>query len=159
MATSQIHEEPATSSASSTHNDQQQSPPLEKVKTEDEYATSWKKLTLIMVALYLTMFLVALDRTIIGTAIPAITDQFHSIKDVGWYASAYLITGSAFQLMYGRIYTFYSAKWVMLSAIGLFEIGSAVCGGAPNSTTLIIGRAIGMSYCCVRQTRTMLSLT
>lgn len=63
------------------------------------------------------------DRTIIGTAIPSITDDFHSIDDVGWYASAYLLTTSAFQLMYGRIYTFYSGKWVLLTAIAIFEIG------------------------------------
>jgi hypothetical protein len=84
---------------------------------------SFKRVVLIMVALYLSMFLVALDRTIIGTAIPKITDAFHSLNDVGWYASAYLITSSAFQLFFGRIYTFYTVKWVLLGAICLFEIG------------------------------------
>ncbi len=63
------------------------------------------------------------DRTILGTAIPKITDDFHSINDVGWYASSYLLTMCAFQLIYGRIYTFYSPKWVLLWAILIFEIG------------------------------------
>lgn len=63
------------------------------------------------------------DRTIIGTAIPMITDDFRSIADVGWYGSAYLLTISAFQLIYGRIYTFYSAKNILLCAIGIFEVG------------------------------------
>jgi MFS family permease len=63
------------------------------------------------------------DRTIIGTAIPKITDEFHSIDDVGWYASAYLLTTCAFQLFYARIYSFYSPKWVLLSAIIIFETG------------------------------------
>jgi len=98
-----------------------------------------------MTGVYLSMFLVALDRTIIGTAIPKITDDFHSINDVGWYASAYLITLCAFQLIYGRIYTFYSPKWVLLSAIAIFELGSIVCGTAPSSVAFIIGRAIGNS--------------
>jgi MFS family permease len=70
------------------------------------------------------------------------TDDFHSFGDIGWYASAYMITGCAFQLIYGRIYTFYSTKWVFLVAIGLFELGSLICGVAPNSTAFIIGRAI-----------------
>jgi MFS family permease len=70
------------------------------------------------------------------------TDDFHSFGDIGWYASAYMITGCAFQLIYGRIYTFYSTKWVFLAAIGLFELGSLLCGVAPNSTAFIIGRAI-----------------
>jgi len=110
-----------------------------------------------MTALYLSMFLVALvsialsegiylthifhsltwlaqDRTILGTAIPQITDDFHSVGDVGWYGAAYLLTASAFQLIYGRIYTFYSPKWVLLCAIGIFEIG--VCHSTHHSRSL-----------------------
>ncbi|TVY37498.1 Rubrofusarin-specific efflux pump [Lachnellula occidentalis] len=109
-------------------------------ESEDEYPGP-KKLFLIMLGVYLSMFLVALDRTILGTAIPKITDDFHSIDDVGWYASSYLITLCAFQLIFGRIYTFYTAKWVLLCAIGLLS-SSVVCGAAPNSIAFIIGRAI-----------------
>ncbi|KAL2075393.1 hypothetical protein VTL71DRAFT_336 [Oculimacula yallundae] len=109
---------------------------------EEEVYPPWKKVAVIMIAVYCTMFIVALDRTILGTAIPQITDEFNSINDVGWYASSYLITSSAFQLIYGRIYTFYSPKWVLLVAIGLFEIGSVICGTAPNSIAFIIGRAV-----------------
>jgi MFS family permease len=82
------------------------------------------------------------DRTIIATAVPRITDEFHSLADVGWYASAYLITSCATQLIWGRIFTFYSSKAVYLSAIALFEMGSVVCGAAPNSNAFIVGRAI-----------------
>ncbi|KAH7342539.1 major facilitator superfamily domain-containing protein [Rhexocercosporidium sp. MPI-PUGE-AT-0058] len=109
---------------------------------EEEVYPPWKRVAVIMIAVYCTMFIVALDRTILGTAIPKITDEFHSINDVGWYASSYLITSSAFQLIYGRIYTFYSPKWVLLGAIGLFELGSVICGTAPNSIAFIIGRAV-----------------
>ena len=76
------------------------------------------------------------------TAIPTITDDFHSLNDVGWYASAYMLTGCSFQLLMGRVYTFYNPKWVFLNSITLFEIGSAICGAAPNSTAFIIGRAV-----------------
>jgi hypothetical protein len=89
---------------------------------DDEYPT-FRKLLVILAAIYLCIFIVALDRTIIGTAIPKITDEFHAITDVGWYGSAYLLTSCAFQLIYGRIYTFYSAKNVLLIAICVFEIG------------------------------------
>ena len=74
--------------------------------------------------------------------VPRVTDQFHSLDDISWYASAYLLTGCATQLLWGRIYTFYSTKAVYLVAIGIFEVGSALCGAAPNSTAFIIGRAI-----------------
>ncbi len=64
------------------------------------------------------------------------------MDDVGWYASAYLLAGCAPQLIYGKLYTFYDIKLVYLIALFIFELGSLVCGVAPNSTALIIGRAI-----------------
>jgi len=42
----------------------------------------------------------------------------------------------------GRVYTFYRPKWIFIGSIVLFEIGSAVCGAAPSSNALIVGRAI-----------------
>ncbi len=56
--------------------------------------------------------------------------------------SAYLLCTAAFQLFYGKIYTFFTIKWVFLAALVIFEIGSAVCGAAPSSTAFIIGRAV-----------------
>ncbi|KEF52622.1 uncharacterized protein A1O9_11465 [Exophiala aquamarina CBS 119918] len=100
------------------------------------------KLALISLALCLSVFLVALDNTIIATAIPKITDHFNSLGDVGWYGSSYLLTTCALQLFFGKMYTFYSIKIVYLTSIGIFEIGSAVCGAAPSSSALIIGRSI-----------------
>lgn len=108
---------------------------------EPEYPTGLK-LGLIVLALCLAVFLVALDQTIIGTAIPKITDEFQSLQDVGWYGAAYMLTLCSFQLIYGKIYTWFSLKWTFLTCISIFEIGSLVCAVAPNSTALIIGRAV-----------------
>ncbi|CAK7563297.1 MAG: hypothetical protein SEPTF4163_001162 [Sporothrix epigloea] len=106
-----------------------------------EYPTGMR-LGLIMLALCLAVFLMALDNSIIATAIPKITDQFHSLDDIGWYASAYLLTTAALQLLFGKFYTYFSIKWVFLAAIFIFEIGSLICGIAQNSVTLIVGRAV-----------------
>ena len=77
-----------------------------------------------------------------ATAIPKITAQFNSIEDVGWYGSGYLLPSCALTLMFGKLYTFYSIKWVYLSALGTFELGSFVCGVTPISLGLIMGRAV-----------------
>lgn len=101
------------------------------------------------------------DNTIIATAIPRITDHFKALDDVGWYGScmiahaerlvrcafadfvvAYLLTTCAFQLLFGKFYSFFSIKWVYLTAIAIFELGSLICGAAPSSVALIIGRAV-----------------
>lgn len=95
-----------------------------------------------MFGIFICAFLVALDRTIIGTAIPTITNEFNSLGDVGWYASAYLLCMCGFQLLFGRIYTFFNVKVVFLVNIAIFEIGSAICGAAPSSNVFIFGRAI-----------------
>jgi hypothetical protein len=55
------------------------------IENKDEYPSSFQ-LAIIVSALNLAMFLVGLDNTIISTAIPKITDQFHALDDVGWYA-------------------------------------------------------------------------
>ncbi|CAG9948903.1 unnamed protein product [Clonostachys rosea f. rosea IK726] len=100
------------------------------------------QLVLLLASVFLTMFLVALDRLIIATAIPEITNEFNSLPDVGWYGSAYLLTTCSFQLLFGKLYTFFAVKGVWLISIFIFEVGSAICGAAPNSTAFIIGRAI-----------------
>jgi hypothetical protein len=56
---------------------------VDETPKEIEYPPLAKVLVIIL-ALYLAVFLVALDQTIIGTAIPRITDQFKSISDIAW---------------------------------------------------------------------------
>ncbi|KAK8101379.1 hypothetical protein PG999_011753 [Apiospora kogelbergensis] len=129
-----------------------------------QYPSMWKAM-LIVSGLFMGVFLVALDQTIIGTAIPKITDEFKTIQDVGWYGSAYFLTSTgnvssptptcmdrlmltlrlnktALQPSYGRIYVSFDSKWAFLLAIFLFEVGSLICAVAPTSPVLIVGRAI-----------------
>ncbi|KAI1259344.1 major facilitator superfamily domain-containing protein [Xylariaceae sp. FL1019] len=110
-------------------------------KTREEYSTG-VRLALVLSSAFVSIFLVSLDRLIVTTAIPAITDQFHSLPDVGWYGSAYLLTSAAFQLLFGKLYGFYPIRAVFGSSVILFEVGSAICGAAPNSIAFILGRAI-----------------
>ncbi|CRG85566.1 Putative HC-toxin efflux carrier TOXA [Talaromyces islandicus] len=100
------------------------------------------QLTIIAIALALALFLIALDMTIIATAIPKITDEFQGLDKVGWYSSAFFVTIGSFQSCWGKIYKHFPLKFSFLTAILIFEIGSAICGAAPNSNALIVGRAI-----------------
>ncbi|KAM0269014.1 hypothetical protein ACHAPA_004621 [Fusarium lateritium] len=95
-----------------------------------------------MIALFLVFFLVALDRTIVGTAIPTISAEFDSFGDIAWYESAFLLPLCVFQLSFGLVFKYYSTKWVLFTLAAIFEIGSIVCASAPNSNALIVGRAI-----------------
>jgi len=77
-----------------------------------------------------------------ATAIPAITTQFHSIPDIGWYTGAYLLPIMALQPSFGKIYTFFSIKYVLLCALLLFETGSLISALSPNSPVFILGRVV-----------------
>ncbi|KAI3320949.1 MFS general substrate transporter [Xylariaceae sp. AK1471] len=106
-----------------------------------EYPSGFK-FWLALTTLCLGIFLITLDSTIVATAIPYITDEFHSLKDVGWYGSIYLMALCISQLLFGKLTSRYSARWVYTGAMFVFLVGSALCGAAPNSPALIAGRAI-----------------
>lgn len=97
---------------------------------------------LIIASLCLAVFLVALDQTIIAPALGAITAQFSSTKDIGWYGSSYLLTTTALQPLYGKLYNSFDVKTIFLIAVFVFELGSLVCATAPTSTAFIVGRAV-----------------
>ncbi|KAK7888430.1 hypothetical protein LTR67_008776 [Exophiala xenobiotica] len=113
---------------------------LSRIDTSD-YPSAFP-LAMIVVALACSIFLVALDMTIVATAIPRITDQFHSLDQVGWYGSAFFLTIGSFQATWGKLYKYFPLKISYLASIFIFEVGSLICAVANNSTTLIVGRAI-----------------
>lgn len=90
------------------------------VQTAETYLGSWRLVTVIG-SLCLGIFLFGLDTNIIGTAIPRITTDFHSLPDVSWYGSSYLLTVTAFQPLFGSLYKFFNAKIVYLVSLVVFE--------------------------------------
>ncbi|KAJ7284547.1 major facilitator superfamily domain-containing protein [Mycena rebaudengoi] len=141
MATHASNEGETLSGSISEKDKIEDATPVGLEQNEDNFPHGLQ-LFLLMGALCLAVFLVALDNTIIATAIPKITDEFQSLDDVGWYGSSYVFATAATQLLFGKFYTYLPIKWVYIAAITLFEVGSALCGAAPNSEALIVGRAI-----------------
>lgn len=83
---------------------------------KDLYKPKSPRFWLTLLCNFMALFLVALDRTIIATAVPRISDEFNALGDIGWYGSAYMLTTSCAQLVYGRIYKFYDMKWSVSSS-------------------------------------------
>ncbi|TEA19417.1 putative efflux pump gsfJ [Colletotrichum sidae] len=110
-------------------------------ETKAEYP-SGMVLGFVVVALVLSIFLVALDMTIVATAIPKITDEFKGLDQVAWYGAAFFMCVAAFQSTWGKAYKYFPLKTSFLLSIFIFEVGSLICGVAPNSVALIVGRAI-----------------
>ncbi|KAM0331554.1 hypothetical protein ACHAQA_003232 [Verticillium albo-atrum] len=137
-----LQEDPVEKSVDKT-NEEKAADDKDAAAVEDESVyPKGLKLTLILTSLCLAVFLVALDQTIIAPALGAITAQYGSVSDIGWYGSAYLLTTTALQPLYGAIYKHFNIKIAYLVAILIFEIGSVVTAAAPTSTAFIVGRAI-----------------
>jgi drug/metabolite transporter (DMT)-like permease len=94
---------------------------------DNEYP-SGMRLAAIVGALVLGIFLASLDATIITTAIPSITEEFHSLQDVGWYGSALFFPLAATQSLWGKAYKYFPIKSAFLLSIVIFEVGSLLCG-------------------------------
>ncbi|CAJ2499934.1 Uu.00g027870.m01.CDS01 [Anthostomella pinea] len=100
------------------------------------------QMSLIMFALCSALFLAALDVTIITTAIPTIVGQFNSPSGYTWIGAAYLLANSATVPSWGKISDIWGRKPVLLTAVGIFWIGSLICALSVNIGMLIAGRAI-----------------
>ncbi|KAF2732253.1 MFS gliotoxin efflux transporter glia [Polyplosphaeria fusca] len=100
------------------------------------------RLAIITIGLILSIFLAALDQSIVATAIPSITDQFGSIGNIAWYGSAYTISNSALQSCWGKAYRYFDLKTTFLVTIAVFEAGNVVCATAQSSEVLIFGRVL-----------------
>ncbi|KAJ7128268.1 ABC transporter [Mycena filopes] len=101
-----------------------------------------KRLAIVFVAMLLSLFLIALDQTILATALPRIASEFDAFSLQGWVSSSFILAQTVFLLFYGQVLRIFPAKWVLISAIALFEIGSLVCGVAQNVDMIIAGRVV-----------------
>ncbi|ODN80391.1 hypothetical protein L202_02642 [Cryptococcus amylolentus CBS 6039] len=95
----------------------------------------------VFLSLMISIFLFALDQLIVATAIPKITSEFDSLSQLTWLASGFFLTLLSFNLLYAQWMNIFPSKHVIVFAVFIFEMGSLVCGVAPNMNVLIFGRA------------------
>ncbi|KAJ5805372.1 major facilitator superfamily domain-containing protein, partial [Penicillium riverlandense] len=107
------------------------SPPPAGIDQEYEWVTGYKLLT-IMTAVILVALLMLLDTSIVVTAIPRITGQFHSLADVGWYGSAYQLACAAIQPLTGRFYMNLNLK--AMAQVGI-AVGPLIGGALTEYST------------------------
>ncbi|KAF8146929.1 transporter [Mycena galopus ATCC 62051] len=101
-----------------------------------------RKLAIVFVAMLLSLLLIALDQTILSTALPRIASDFDSFSLQGWVATSFVLAQTVFILFYGQILRIYPAKWVLISSVVIFEAGSLLCGVSQNVDQLIAGRTV-----------------
>jgi len=92
--------------------------------------------------LVLALFLVALDQTIVGTALPRIIADLEGFERYAWVTTAYLLASTSMIPVVGKLGDIYGRKWFILAGISIFLGGSALCGAAWGMTELILFRGI-----------------
>src|SRR5258707_2247634 len=103
--------------------------------TQDEVRT-------ILISLMLTMFLAALDQTIVATALPTIGRQFQDVSSLSWVITAYLLASTAVAPVFGTLADIYGRRAMIIAALSLFVAGSILCAVAPNMPVLILARGL-----------------
>jgi EmrB/QacA subfamily drug resistance transporter len=96
----------------------------------------------ILMSLMLTMFLAALDQTIVATALPTIGRQFQDVSSLSWVITAYLLASTAVAPVFGTLSDIYGRRAMIVTALSLFIVGSVLCALAPNMPVLILARGL-----------------
>jgi EmrB/QacA subfamily drug resistance transporter len=96
----------------------------------------------ILMSLMLTMFLAALDQTIVATALPTIGRQFRDVSSLSWVITAYLLASTAVAPVFGTLSDIYGRRAMIVTSMSLFIFGSILCAIAPNMPILIIARGL-----------------
>ncbi|WP_454931729.1 MDR family MFS transporter [Actinomyces oricola] len=93
-------------------------------------------------SLLVVMFLSAMDQTIVGTALPTIVGDLGGAAHMAWILTAYTLAITVAMPVYGKLGDLVGRKNLFLTAIGLFLVGSALCGTATTMIQLIAYRAL-----------------
>lgn len=103
---------------------------------------SLKGKLIIMVSVMASLFLVALDQTIISTALGKIVEDFHAFSALSWIVTAYLITTTITVPIAGKLSDLFGRRLLLLIGVGIFTIASLLSGASGDVTQLIMWRAV-----------------
>lgn len=98
--------------------------------------------TLVLAAVMAANFMIAIEATIVSTAMPQIVGQLGGLPLYSWVFSAFLLTQTATTVVFGKLSDLIGRKTVMLVGIAIFLLGSILCGFAWSMPSLIVFRLV-----------------
>src|SRR4249920_3300074 len=106
-----------------------------------QHADSSKR-TLATAGVMLVIFLFAIDATIVSTSMPTIVAKLGGLDLYSWIFSIYMLTSALSTPVFGKLSDLFSHRHLMLIGIGIFVLGSTLCGAAQSMEMLVLFRAI-----------------
>ncbi|SCV67788.1 BQ2448_5399 [Microbotryum intermedium] len=101
-----------------------------------------RQILVVFAAMQLAVLLSFLDQSMLSSALPTISAHFGAGRNSSWVASAYLLTSTAFQPIWGRFSDIFGRKLTLQVCILVFTIGSVACVVAQTMKQLIFFRAV-----------------
>ena len=101
-----------------------------------------RQIMFVRVGLMAGMFLSALDQSVVGTAMRTIADDLHGLSAQAWVTTAYLITSTIATPIYGKLGDIFGRRYLFITAISIFVVGSVISGFASSMYELAAFRAI-----------------
>jgi EmrB/QacA subfamily drug resistance transporter len=99
-------------------------------------------LAAVIAGLMLTLFLEALDQTIVGTAMPQIIEELHGLDRYSWVVTAYILASMTMIPLVGKLSDQFGRKWFLLGGTTLFLLGSVLAGASQSMDQLILFRGL-----------------
>jgi MFS family permease len=93
-------------------------------------------------AVFLPMFMAAVDQTLLATATPAIAQSLGGLRDTSWIAVGYLLASATITPVYGRLGDQRGRRDMLLAALAVFTLGSLACAAAQTLPQLVAARAL-----------------
>ncbi|MBM2850919.1 MAG: drug resistance transporter, EmrB/QacA subfamily, partial [Anaerolineales bacterium] len=103
---------------------------------------SRKRVVVITAGLMLSLFLASMEITVVATAMPTIVSQLGGLAAYSWVFSVYMLASTTTVPLYGKLSDLYGRRPIYALAIGLFLVGSLLCGQARSMSQLIAFRAV-----------------
>jgi len=97
---------------------------------------------LILASVMAAMFMIAIEATIVSTAMPQIAGQLGDLHLYSWVFSSFLLTQTATTVVFGKLADLYGRKPVLLVGIAVFLVGTVLCGFAWSMPSLIVFRLV-----------------
>ncbi|GBL51705.1 multidrug transporter [Candidozyma auris] len=110
-------------------------------KATEQYIHGYR-LAFTLFSIVASLFIAALDQTIVATILTEISEEFGNFDKVGWLTSGFLLSTACFMPSYGKISIAFGRKYTLIAGIIVFEIGSIVAALATGMAMLIGGRVI-----------------
>ena len=103
---------------------------------------SFQQALLAMLGLCFVLIMVALDQTVIGTALPTIVADLHGFDLYAWVGTSYLLTSVITVPIFGKLGDEHGRKHFVVAAIVVFTVASMLCGAAQSMLQLVLARGL-----------------